>query len=74
MSELRAEYITPRDIEGNPARPWKPRRVSARLEQSPGGDWYIILGSGSPILATDAEVSLWLELQEARAALRKVKE
>ena len=48
--------------------PWKPRRVKVRLFQDETGQWMIVLGrNGSPMLATDAEVALWLALQELKA-------
>lgn len=41
------------------------RRVRVRLERGEDGLYRIALGGGEPfILATDAEFSLWMELQE----------
>jgi hypothetical protein len=40
--------------------------VDVRLVKASLG-WQIIINKGHPMPATDAEVSLWLQLQEARA-------
>jgi len=50
---------------GRPLKPWKPKRMKVRLFQE-GDEWYVVLDGGSPMRATDAEVSLWLALQEAK--------
>ena len=50
---------------GRPLKPWKPRRMKVRLFQE-ADEWYVILDGGSPMRATDAEVSLWQALQEAK--------
>lgn len=54
------------------ARPWTPRPVEPKLRQNEIGEWEMVLSSGHPIPATDAEVALWLALLEARAALEKL--
>ena len=50
---------------GRPLKPWKPRRMTVRLFME-ANEWYVVLDGGSPMRATDAEVSLWLALQEAK--------
>lgn len=56
----------------NPPLIWKPRRVKVRLFQDETGQWMVVLGrNGNPMLATDAEVALWLELQELKAERRE---
>ena len=50
---------------GRPLKPWKPKRMKVRLFQE-GDEWYVVLDGGSPMRATDAEVSLWLALQEVK--------
>ena len=55
-------------------KPWRARKVTVRLEQNENGEWMHVINDGSPFLATDAEVALWLELQEALAALEMLRE
>jgi len=40
--------------------------MKVRLFQE-ADEWYVVLDGGEPMRATDAEVSLWLALQEAKA-------
>ena len=48
-------------------RPWIARRVRCELFQNEIGEWKIRLNGGSDLPANDAEVSLWLDLQELKA-------
>jgi hypothetical protein len=51
---------------------WKARRHSCRLEQDARGNWWLFINSSEHgIPASDVEVSLWLDLQDA---LKNVKE
>lgn len=48
-------------------RPWKDtRRMKVILVQDDQDQWLLVLPGGSPMPATDVEVSLYLDLQEAR--------
>lgn len=56
----------PDEYPDPPLKPWKIRTLKEiRLFQNDEDSrWYIVLGkNGSPMLATDAEVNLWLRLQ-----------
>jgi len=49
-----------------PALKWKAKRHKCRLEQDGNGNWWVFInGTGSGIPASDVEVSLWLDLQDA---------
>lgn len=53
-----------------PAPAWKPRRHQVRLEQNEAGQWIVYInGYGQGIIATDVEISLWLDLLELKNAL-----
>lgn len=54
-------------INGVKAAPvgYKTCHVNVSLKQDPNGQWLVIINRGRPMPATDAEVSLWLQLQEA---------
>jgi hypothetical protein len=55
-----------------PALKWKARRLVCRLEQDARGNWWLFINSSEHgIPASDVEVSLWLDLQDA---LKKEKE
>jgi len=64
-----ANYAAAKDDnpqDRRPLKPWKPKRMKVRLFQE-ADEWYVVLDGGEPMRATDAEVSLWLALQEAKA-------
>lgn len=43
------------------------KRVECKLFQNDYGEWFVQIGEGETYMyATDVEVSLWLELQEAK--------
>ena len=42
-------------------------RCNVTLEQNDLGKWLVRINGGCPLMATDVEVELWLELQKARA-------
>ena len=70
-SKARSENAAARQPE---PLPWKASRRKVRLFQGEDGRWYIRGKAGVGILATDWEVSLWLEICELRtqaAILRK---
>lgn len=74
----RQEVQRQREARGRARKPWSRRSVSARLEAR-GGEWYVILRGrdgveGDGAIATDAEVALWKELEETRAALAQLQE
>ena len=43
-----------------------------RLNLKPSGDWEVIGESGYPLLATDYEVSLWLQLETAKRRIAEM--
>jgi hypothetical protein len=54
-------------------KPWKARKVHPALTQNELGEWLLVLGEGAPLPATDAEVALWLALQDARKMIEQIK-
>jgi hypothetical protein len=55
-----------------PVLKWIAKRHKCRLEQDARGNWWLFINSSEHgIPASDVEVSLWLDLQEA---LKKEKE
>ena len=61
VSEL---YALVKPLPYNPTE-WVTTRRCISLEQAPDGCWYLLTPAGNRFPATDAEVSLWLDLQEA---------
>ena len=49
-----------------PPLPWTPRRLKVKLAQLDSGEWRLYIGRGEGLPVTDAELSLWMDLQEAR--------
>jgi hypothetical protein len=61
MGEL---YTLVKPLTPEPS-PWVATRRCLRLEQDPDGSWLLLTPAGNRLPATAAEVSLWLDLQEA---------
>lgn len=53
----------------DPPAPWVARRQRVRLFQDELGEWFIYCRGGSPVRATDWEVSLWMEVCELKRKL-----
>lgn len=49
----------------HPRRKWKAKRHRCTCYQNDIGEWMLSINGSDGIPATDAEVSLWLDLQEA---------
>ena len=49
----------------HPRRKWTAKRHNCACYQNEIGEWMISINGSGGIPATDAEVSLWLDLQEA---------
>jgi hypothetical protein len=47
------------------------KELNVKLKQNAAGEWFLILNDGSPLPATDAEVVMWLELQELKRGQSK---
>lgn len=67
-SHIENSRLAKRGLKPGPL-PWKPRRHQVSLSQDESGAWWAhINGSTTGIPATDVEISLWLDLQEAQNA------
>ena len=69
MSVIRPEHIRNSTLAKRGLKPAAGEHTAKRhkvtLFQDTRGAWYILTETGSPMKATDFEVSLWLDLQEA---------
>ena len=69
MSVIRPEHIRNSTLAKRGLKPAAGdhivKRQKIKLFQDDRGAWYVLTATCSPMKATDFEVSLWLDLQEA---------